>query len=133
MKALYSRLQRLCVEQGYNVAEFGLNEQPQPRTLTISIGDITTPFEGTAIREAECTFTILRSADMEQEQTRIYNLLATCVPMDEREEDAHLALPDNSCILYLYRLPIDLNATHSFHEKTKQETASITFTITYSI
>lgn len=132
MKPLYNTLRALLAEQGYRVPEYGAHEQPSKgkKLVSLTLGDVSSLVAGGTLYEARVTLTLSHMENYEAERVRIHNVLASCVPMEDREEDTHLSLPDNADRLHLVTMPEEISYEHSFDRSNQVEQASITFSLT---
>lgn len=132
MKPLYTTLRALLCEQGYRVPEYGANEQPPKgkKLVSLALGDVSSLVAGGTLYEARVTLTLSHMEDYEAERVRIHNVLASCVPMEDREEDTHLTLPDNADRLHLVTMPDETAYEHTIDRANKVEQAEISYTLT---
>lgn len=131
MKQLYKILRNVLVQFGYNVAEWGLDEErPQERTLKIELVQQSQVEPCFSVYQASFNIVFL-NGDWAENATNLSNALTTLIPMEDRQDMESKRLSDNTSIISLLEPPQFSEISVQYNEDTAEEQHTVLVTIHY--
>lgn len=131
MKKLYNALKEILIQSGYNVAEWGADElEPDERTLRLEV--IEQEQLHPSFSQYSATFTVVfLVGDWAENAAKLSDALMTFIPMEDRQDNESIKLPDNSTTLTLLEVPQFSEISCEYNEETAEEEHSVSVTIYY--
>lgn len=127
MKVLYNKLKELFSTIGYNIAPYGENTMPtEERDMIIDIQEVSEIESGFLCMRGMITLSFINQNDWEEHEKLIREAFISCIPMEDRECEEMMVLPDRSDELTILSVPFFSDITAEMDEETASETQSAT-------